>query len=101
MRKLKEKIVYEFDNFMTQNPLSQILGLTIIVFIILLIGTIATSIVLRGENIPDDMQGGFGAQMWWNFMRVIDPGTITADDGFTIRILSLFSTVGGILIFSI
>lgn len=101
MKGFKEKFKYEFDNFMTKNPLSQILGLALLVMIILLIGTIAASIVFSGDSVPDEVKGDFWAKMWWNFMRVIDPGTITGDEGFLIRILSLFSTLGGILIFSI
>jgi hypothetical protein len=101
MRRLKEKIKYVFDNFMTKNPLSQILGLAVIVLVIIFIGTIAASLLFIGNDVPEEMHGNFLDKMWWNFMRVIDPGTITSDQGFLIRLLSLFSTVGGILVFSI
>lgn len=101
MAKLRDKLKYVFDNFMTRNPLAQILGLALAVIIIILIGTIATTLIFHGDNVPLEMQGGFFDKMWWNFMRVIDPGTITGDEGFLIRMMSLFSTVGGILIFSI
>ncbi|MBN1799780.1 MAG: hypothetical protein JW822_14480 [Spirochaetales bacterium] len=101
MGRLKDRIKYVFDNFMTKNPLSQILGLAVLVVIIIIAGTISASLLFLGDDIPEEMQGNFLDKMWWNFMRVIDPGTITSDQGFLIRVLSLFSTVGGILVFSI
>ena len=76
MKKIKDKIKYLFDNFMTKNPLSQILGLAILVILIILIGSILNSIIFQGTDTPPEMQGNFLEKMWWNFMRVIDPGTI-------------------------
>lgn len=104
MKRLKEKINYKFNNFMTKNGASQILGLAVIVIFIILIGALFALFFLTlfhtGE-VPEDMGKTFLDKMWWTFMRIMDPGTIVGDSGVTTRIISLFATIGGILIFSI
>jgi K+/H+ antiporter YhaU regulatory subunit KhtT len=104
MSSLKDKINYQFDNFMTKNPFSQIVGLAVMVLIIIASGALLAFLlinILQLGEIPEDMQGTFFDKMWWTFMRVIDPGTIVGDNGVIIRIISAFATFGGILIFSI
>ena len=51
MKRLNDKIKYEFDNFMTKNPLSQILGLAVLVIVIILIGTLLATLLIRGDDL--------------------------------------------------
>jgi len=99
---IKHKIQYKFDNFMKKNPSSQIIGVFIAVFILILITGLLSIIFIHDKNLPKDFDTSFTARLWWSFMRVIDPGTITSEHyQGAIRIISLFATIGGILIFSI
>ncbi|MDQ4095159.1 MAG: hypothetical protein M3174_03005 [Actinomycetota bacterium] len=42
----------------------------------------------------------FVESLWQNFLRTLDPGTMGADVGWPLRLVSLFVTIGGVLIVS-
>jgi len=99
---LKDKLKYKFNNFMVQNPTSQITGVFVLVLLIIGLSTIFSFILLSNENLPSGMSPGILSRIWWSFMRVIDPGTITGDVGAGWALgISFFATIGGILVFSI
>ena len=99
---VRDKLKYHFNNFMVQNPTSQITGVFILVLTIIGLSTIFSFLLLNHKTLPPGMNPGILSHIWWSFMRVIDPGTITGDiDIGWAMAISLFATIGGILVFSI
>lgn len=74
---IKQHLKYRFDNFMTQNPASQITGVFILVILIILLTSLFTMAFINNNSLQNDIDSNFLSRIWWSFMRVIDPGTIT------------------------
>ncbi|MEQ7156493.1 CASTOR/POLLUX-related putative ion channel [Brevundimonas aurifodinae] len=93
---LGEKLRYEFDKSMAAGPIALVGWLSLVtVFVILL----AASVLALTRLGPD---GGFNffEAAWQSLMRTMDAGTMGGDAGWPFRLLTLFVTLMGILVFS-
>jgi len=93
---LGEKLRYEFDKSMAAGPIALVGWLSLVTFFVILFA--ATLLALTGLG-PD---GGFNffEAAWQSLMRTMDAGTMGGDAGWPFRLLTLFVTLMGILVFS-
>jgi len=92
----RQRFRYWFDNTMSRGTPALIGWLGVVVLVLVLLGGVALTI-----SEPDDLADRGPLEAFWqSLMRILDPGTVTGDDGWEFRVLSLLVTFGGILIFS-
>lgn len=95
---LKEKLRYRFDNTMSKGYMGLIVWLGIISALLILI---AGAIVVMLNISPDGTTPyEFIEATWQSMLHSIDSGTVGADNGWTLRIIMLIVTIGGIFIVS-
>ncbi|MBN2363823.1 potassium transporter TrkA [candidate division WOR-3 bacterium] len=92
----REKFSYAFDNVMSKGPAALIGWLAILSLLVVLIFSV---IVLLTHTAPENV--GFIKLIWMSMLRTLDPGTMGADEGNVLFLLSMFGvTLGGIFIIS-
>lgn len=93
---LGERLRYEFDKSMAAGPVALVGWLTLVTLCVILFAAIVLALTRIG---PD---GGFDfvEAAWQSLMRTMDAGTMGGDEGWTFRLLTLFVTLMGILVFS-
>ncbi|MBX9617489.1 MAG: hypothetical protein K2X25_18005 [Caulobacteraceae bacterium] len=91
-----EKLRYGFDKSMAAGPIALVGWLSLVTLGVILIS--ATVLAVSGIG-PD---GGFNflEAAWQALMRTMDAGTMGGDSGWPFRLLTLFITLMGILVFS-
>ncbi len=94
----KQRFGYFFDNTMSKGPIAMIGWLALISFIVIVVA----SVILISINIPtsDGGEFSFGEGLWQSLMHALDSGAVGGDQGWTLRILMLIVTFGGIFIVS-
>ncbi|WP_296817140.1 hypothetical protein [Brevundimonas sp.] len=93
---LGERLRYEFDKSMAAGPIALVGWLSLVTLLVILFAATVLALTRIG---PD---GGFGwiEAAWQSLMRTMDAGTMGGDEGWTFRLLTLFVTLMGILVFS-
>ncbi len=94
----KERLRYQFDNFMSKGTGSLIVGLAILSFIIITI--MALVVVLLGIAPGDGERITFLEAVWLNLMRTLDAGTMGGDTGWGFRVAMFVVTIGGVFVIS-
>jgi voltage-gated potassium channel Kch len=98
---LRDRIRYQFDNFMSRGTLALIGGLGLLSLVVIILAAAIISLgglPLAPEGSAQPM--GFGEAAWESLMRTFDPGTMGGDAGWGFRLVMLFVTVGGIFVVS-
>ncbi len=94
MKKIKEYIVYKYDQFLSLGTSSLILGL-----LLGLVGIIAVISAIMLIFFPEFT---FNELLWWNFLHTLDPGVVSGDTGDPGYLFMMtFMTFVGIFIFSL
>ncbi len=96
---LKEKIRYQFDNYMAKGTVALIggLGLLSLALIILIASFISlTGVRAAGSDAPLN----FWEAAWQSLMRTLDAGTMGGDEGWGFRLVMFLVTLGGVFIIS-
>lgn len=95
----KEKLSYQFDNFMAKGSVALIGGLGVLSLVLILV--MAAVISISGIR-PAGADGGltFWEAVWQNLMRTLDAGTMGGDEGWGFRFVMFFVTLGGVFIIS-
>ncbi|HEX8469470.1 MAG TPA: hypothetical protein VF633_00005 [Brevundimonas sp.] len=93
---LGERLKYGFDKSMAAGPIALVGWLSLVTLIVIVF---AASVLALSHMGPD---GGFNfvEAAWQSLMRTMDAGTMGGDAGWGFRILTLFVTLMGILVFS-
>ena len=93
---LAEKLRYGFDKSMAAGPIALVGWLALVTLAVIVL---AATILALSRIGPD---GGFNfiEAAWQSLMRTMDAGTMGGDSGWTFRLLTLFVTLMGILVFS-
>ncbi len=95
----KEKLSYQFDNFMAKGTIALIGGLgTLSVILILFMAAIVSTTGIRPSGVEDGLS--FTEAAWQNLMRTLDPGTMGDDDGWAFRFVMFLVTLGGVFLIS-
>lgn len=95
---LKQRLQYQFDNYMSRGTIALIGGLALIslALIFLAAAVIRIGHIAMGEG--DEVS--FGEAAWMSLMRTLDAGTMGGDEGSGFRFIMLLVTIGGIFIVS-
>ena len=93
---LAERLGYAFDKSMAAGPIALVGWLTLVTLAVIVFAATILALTRIG---PD---GGFDfvEAAWQSLMRTMDAGTMGGDSGWTFRLLTLFVTLMGILVFS-
>lgn len=95
----KEKLNYQFDNFMAKGTIALIGGLgTLSILLIFFMAAVITVTGIRPSGAENRLN--FAEALWQNLMRTLDPGTMGGDDGWAFRIVMFLVTLGGVFIIS-
>lgn len=94
----RAKLKYLFENTFSAGSIALFAWLTVFSIIIIVAG--AALITIYHLPIKDGKPVSFIEAVWQSLMRTLDPGTVTGDEGWVFRIISLVITLGGVLIFS-
>ncbi|HEY7875039.1 MAG TPA: potassium transporter TrkA, partial [Actinomycetota bacterium] len=93
----RQRIRYRFDNTLSRGSTSLILWLGVITLTLISVSaTLAATIGIPDPNTGADLR--FGEAFWLGLLRALDPGTMGSDVGWPFRLISLFVTLGGVLI---
>ena len=87
----KDRLSYQFDKIIRKDIYVQILGLTIVVSFVTLLGG---AIIGWGDNIRN-----LPSNVWWSFLRIVDTGHLGEDKDLSHEIVAFFITLGGLFIF--
>ena len=93
----RQRLRYRFDNTLSRGSTSLILWLgAITLALIFAAATLAAALGVPDPNTGRDLK--FGEAFWLGLLRALDPGTMGSDVGWPFRLISLFVTLGGVLI---
>ncbi len=91
-----DKFRYQVDLLFSRGTFTVVIALVIATFLIVVLA--ATALALFRLRFGDS--GTYGEGMWQAMLRVIDPGTMSGDSGWGLRLLSLLVTLAGIFLAS-
>lgn len=93
---LGERLRYAFDKSMAAGPIALVGWLSLVTLVVILFAATVLALTRIGP------EGGFNwiEAAWQSLMRTMDAGTMGGDEGWTFRLLTLFVTLMGILVFS-
>ena len=95
----REKLSYQFDNFMAKGTIALIGGLGLLSLIVIFV--MAAFISISGVSPPGAEESlTFWEAAWLNLMRTLDPGTMGGDEGWSFRLVMFLVTLGGVFIIS-
>ncbi len=97
----RDKLRYRFENTLAKGAIAIIGWLALMSLAIVAVATLVL-VVFHVTADPADPQSGFDAVEggWQSLMHTMDAGTLAGDQGWTLRLLMLVVTVGGIFIVS-
>jgi ion channel POLLUX/CASTOR len=97
----RDRLRYQFENTLSKGPIAIIAWLALVSAIIVILAAMVLAIFGIGPN-PDNPSEklGFIEGGWQSLMHAIDAGNLAGDAGWSLRILMLLVTVGGIFIVS-
>ncbi len=97
----RDHLRYRFENTLSKGAIAIIAWLAILSSAIVLIAALILA-MLRISPDPAEPAGQFGwiEGGWQSLMHAMDPGTLAGDQGWTLRILMLLVTIGGIFVVS-
>ncbi len=93
---LGERLRYGFDKSMAAGPIALVGWLALVTLAVI----VFAATVLAFSRIGPDGGFNFVEAAWQSLMRTMDAGTMGGDSGWTFRVLTLFVTLMGILVFS-
>ncbi len=93
---LGERLRYGFDKSMAAGPIALVGWLALVTLAVI----VFAATVLAFSRIGPDGGFNFIEAAWQSLMRTMDAGTMGGDSGWTFRVLTLFVTLMGILVFS-
>jgi hypothetical protein len=86
------------DEMLSRGTLGIILWLAALTLGFILVTAIVITVLDRRFN--DGTQSGMVEATWQSLLRVIDPGTMGGDSGWTVRVIALVITIAGIFLAS-
>lgn len=94
----RDHLRYRTDEVLSRGTLGVILWLAALTFGFILI----TALVLTGLNrrFNGETESGLIEAAWQSLLRVIDPGTMSGDRGWAVRLIALVVTIAGIFLAS-
>jgi voltage-gated potassium channel Kch len=97
----RDRLRYRFENTLSKGTIAIIGWLALISLSIVLLAAIVLALLGVGAD-PGDPGSRLGLVEggWQSLMRTLDPGTMSGDEGWTLRIMMLLVTLGGIFIVS-
>lgn len=97
----RDRLRYRFENTLSRGTIAIIGWLALISLCIVVSAAIALALLGIGAD-PGDPASRLGLVEggWQSLMRTLDPGTMSGDEGWTLRIMMLLVTLGGIFIVS-
>lgn len=97
----RDHLRYRFENTLAKGAIAIIGWLALISLAIVGLATVAL-VLLHVTADPADPQTGFDAIEggWQTLMHTMDAGTLAGDQGWTLRLLMLLVTIGGIFVVS-
>lgn len=93
---LGERLRYEFDKSMAAGPIALVGWLALVSLVVILLASTVLAITHLGPDSTDN----FVEAAWQSLMRTMDAGTMGGDEGWGFRLVTLFVTLMGILVFS-
>ncbi|HEX8100624.1 MAG TPA: potassium transporter TrkA [Actinomycetota bacterium] len=94
---LRARIRYRFDNLLASGTRSLVVWLAIATISLIIVASVIEAII--GIRV-DGQRVSFVEALWLALLRTLDPGTMGGDVGWAFRLISLFVTLGGVLIVS-
>jgi len=91
MKKLKDKLSYQFDKIIRRDVYVQILGLSIIVLFVAVLGGFILGL---GDNTSKT-----ASNVWWSFLHIVDTGHLGEDKDIWHESIALIVTLGGLFVF--
>jgi voltage-gated potassium channel Kch len=96
---LRERLRYSFDNTLSAGTIAIIAWLAVLSLLIVIIA--GAALVIFGIHPPETTENySFFEAEWISLMRTFDSGNVAGDNGWSLRIIMLIVTIGGIFIFS-
>lgn len=95
---LQDHLRYRFENTLSRGPIAIIGWLALMSCIIVLLAAALLSLSGIGDGPTGKLN--FIEAGWRSLMHTIDTGNLSANDGWSLRLLMLFVTLGGIFIVS-
>src|SRR5687768_12357630 len=97
----RDQLRYRFENTLSKGTIAIIGWLALISLSIVVLAAIVLALLGVGAD-PGDPGSRLGLVEggWQSLMRALDPGTMSGDEGWTLRIMMLLVTLGGIFIVS-
>jgi Trk K+ transport system NAD-binding subunit len=96
---LADRFRYHFDNLMSRGTIALVGMLFVITFALVLAAALILVLArIRPEGGAESLS--LGEALWQTTMRTIDTGTVAGDTGWSIRIVGIIVTFGGIFITS-
>ncbi|NMC77898.1 MAG: potassium transporter TrkA, partial [Chloroflexi bacterium] len=94
----KEKLRYQFDNFMAKGTVALIGGLAVLSVLLIVIMAAVVSLLKIAPGNGEPV--GFLEAAWLSLMRTLDAGTMGGDEGWSFRIVMFMVTLGGVFVIS-
>ncbi|MDP8975364.1 MAG: potassium transporter TrkA [Actinomycetota bacterium] len=94
---IRQRLRYRLDNLFSRGATGMVAWLGAATLALILLTTTVATVAGIG---PEGEGVGFIESLWLNMLRTLDPGTMGADVGWPFRVISLVTTLGGILIVS-
>src|SRR5215510_3653824 len=98
----RDKLRYRFENTLSRGTIAIIGWLALLSLVIIAVAALVLAAMRVGQDPADhEHPYGFFEGMWQSMLRTLDPGVFAGDQGWQLRLLMLFVTIGGIFIVSI
>jgi voltage-gated potassium channel Kch len=99
MVRLRNRIRYRFDNWMSRGVGAQILLLALITAVLVVTAAAAVTVLDASPLDANNQHDSFGMALWKALMRAIDAGTLGGDvAGWTFLFIMLGVTLGGVFV---
>lgn len=98
----KDRVKYQFDNFVAKGTFAMIKGLAVITLItIVLFASILLAFGLHPDHQIANSEFGFFESIWVNMTHMLDPGTVGEhEDNWPFQIFMMFVTILGLIVIS-
>ena len=98
--KAKKILRYRFENTLAMGPAAVIRWLALFTFAIILLASIAISLLRISSDPVSKERWDFPYSIWNLWIRAIDPASVQSDSLWTLRLITLLISLGGIFILS-
>lgn len=97
----RDRLRYRFENTLSKGTIAIIGWLALVSAAIVVVAALAMTLLGVGSD-PQDTEHAWGPleSAWQSLMHTLDPGVVAGDSGWTLRILMLLVTIGGLFIVS-